>query len=68
MFYYCLGNVLPQYRSSLRSIQLAAVAKSSVVEKYGFQTILEPFLESIKRLENVSLCSTWSHLLSLCNM
>ena len=31
LFYYQLGNLAPQYRSSLSSIQMVAIAKSSVI-------------------------------------
>lgn len=57
MFYFMLGNLSPHLRSQLRSIQLLAVAKSSVVEKYGVDTLLEPFMRDLKILEEVPLQS-----------
>ena len=33
-----LGNLSPRLRSQLKSMQLLAVAKSSVVDKYGVKT------------------------------
>ena len=53
-FYYQLGNISPQYRSSLKGIQLVAVANSSVIVKYGSNKILEPFMADLKKLEHVS--------------
>ena len=54
LFYYTLGNVSPCHRSSLKSIQLVTVAKSTDISKYGIDTILKPSLEAIKELEDVS--------------
>ena len=53
LFYYTLGDLPPKHRSALHLIQLVAVVRHSYVKKYGFQTILEPFMEDIKRLESV---------------
>ena len=50
-----LGNLSPHLRSQLKSIQLLAVAKASVVEKYGVDTILEPFMQDLKILEEVPI-------------
>ena len=54
-FYYVLGNLSPRLRSSLKAIQLLAVTKCSVVNKYGSNVILYPFMEDIKVLEEVYL-------------
>lgn len=54
IFYYILGNISPRYRSQLKAIQLLAIAKSSVVIKYGPDTILESFMGDLKVLEEVS--------------
>ena len=43
----------PHLRSQLRAIQLLAVAKSQVVERYGVDVILESFMEDLKVLEEV---------------
>ena len=52
-FYYVLGNLSPRLRSSLKAIQLLAVTKCSVVNKYGSNVILHSFMEDIKVLEKV---------------
>ena len=54
-FYFTLGNLLPRNRSLLHSIQLVALVKSSIIQLYGIDVILEPFMESIRKLEEVRL-------------
>ena len=53
IFYYILGNVRPQFRSSLKSIQLVSVMKASYIQKHGMNAILQPFMDDIKLLERV---------------
>lgn len=55
MFYYNLGNIRPIFRSSLRAIQLACLAKSSDIKEYGCDSLLKPFLEQIEQLGKVNL-------------
>ncbi|XP_062499071.1 uncharacterized protein LOC134176418 [Corticium candelabrum] len=50
-FYFTLGNILPRNRSLLHSIQLLAIAKTSIIQLYGIDVILETFMTSIKILE-----------------
>lgn len=52
--YYTLGNICPKYRSQLDAIQLLAVATYPVIKKYGIDAILEPFLDDLQFLEQVS--------------
>jgi len=52
--YYTLGNINPKYRSQLDAIQLLAIATSPVIKKYGIDAILEPFLDDLQYLEQVS--------------
>ena len=54
LFYYCLGNIHPSFRSKLQSILLLAVAETSLISKYGINIILDPFVEEMKELESVS--------------
>lgn len=56
LFYYTLGNIDPMLRSKLRTIMLVAVVKTSSIEKYGIDVVLEPFVEDMKHLESVSTC------------
>ena len=53
MFYYMLGNLSPYLRSQIRAIQLLAVCKTQVVERYGVDVILESFMNDLKILEEV---------------
>ena len=48
-----VGNLSPKFRSSLNSIHLISIAKSSVIQKYGPDKILQPFMADIKELEKV---------------
>ena len=56
MFYYQLLNLPPQYRSTLRSIHLVAIAKHTVIRKYDSDEILKPFIDDLKKLEQVDNC------------
>ena len=53
VFYYILGNVRPQFRSSLKSIQLVSILKASYIQKYGINSVLQPFMNDVKLLEKV---------------
>ena len=53
-FYFLLGNIQPALRSSLKVIQLVTMVKQSLINYYGIDKILEPFMESIQQLESVS--------------
>lgn len=55
VIYYTLGNIRSQYRSQLDAIQLLAIATSPVIKKYGIDAILEPFLDDLQYLEQVSV-------------
>ena len=48
--FFSLGNIRPQYRSTLKSIYLVAVAKSQGITRYGIDVFLRPFVEDLKRL------------------
>jgi hypothetical protein len=51
VFYYTLAKIKPGKRSTLKAIQLVAIAKTKIIERYGIDSILEPFMESVKELE-----------------
>jgi len=55
VFYYSLSNLKPSLRSVLQSIQLVAVVKTSFIDKYGVDTILEPFMDDVCKLEKVNI-------------
>lgn len=54
LFYYSLGNLSLSNRSSLNSIQLFAVIKSTDLQEYGPNVILEPLMRDVETLEGVS--------------
>ena len=54
MFYYALANLRPVYRSTLKSIHLLAVVYYYHICKYEIDTILEPIVNAVKKLEQVS--------------
>lgn len=45
-----LLNLHPAYRSSLHSIQLLAVVKSTLLKRYSIDAILRPAIEDLKEL------------------
>lgn len=53
MFYYTLGNLRPELRSTQRAVQLIACVTSSHIKKYGFEPILRPFIEDVNELTKV---------------
>ena len=53
VFYYRLGNLTPKFMSSLSSIHLVCIVKAAIIQKYGLDKILEPFMADIKELEKV---------------
>ena len=53
LFYYTLGNLRPELRSTHRSIQLIACVTTSNLKKYGFKPVLQPFIKDINELSRV---------------
>ena len=54
-FYFSLGNIPPQYRSKLGSIQLVLLCPSDVVAQYGMSQVMVPLIEDLKLLESVGI-------------
>lgn len=52
-FHFTLGNIRPEFRSSLSSIFLLAVAKSSLLREFTADAILEKFVQQINMLSQV---------------
>lgn len=52
-FYYTLGNIRPEYRSSLSSIQLLGLVNSKHLKTYGVDAILEVLMKDLHQLEQV---------------
>ena len=60
LFYYTLANLNPWYRSSIRSIQLIAVAKTCDIRQFGIEKLLMPFISGVNELAKV--CDRYCHL------
>ncbi|XP_028418664.1 uncharacterized protein LOC114544149 [Dendronephthya gigantea] len=50
VFYFVLGNIRPMFRSSIRSIQLIAIAKTKDIKSFGIDNLLMPFIEDVNCL------------------
>ena len=50
MFYWILLNIPPYFRSRLSSINLFAMVKKKILDKYSFNDVLQPFFEEIRQL------------------
>ena len=50
--FFTLGNIRPFWRSSLKAIFLAAVAKSSTNKTNGIDAILQPFIDDLKEFSS----------------
>ena len=48
--FFFLGNVRPQFRSTLKSIHLVSVGKHEDILHYGIDTLLLPFIDDLKTL------------------
>lgn len=55
LFYFTLGNVRPQFRSKMKMINLVAACKQNYIKKYGMDSILNPFIEDLKKLVSIIL-------------
>ena len=55
---FTLGNIQPKHRSSLRVIQLLVAATAPMIEKYGIDSILEPFVRDLKLLATTGITVT----------
>lgn len=49
-FYYVLGNIYPEFRSSVDNIQLLILVKSVHVKYFGIKAIVEPLIEDLNVL------------------
>ena len=57
-FYFTLGNMRPQLRSSVKAIQLITLAKTSDISQYGICPILQCITNDILQLEKVGKYAT----------
>ena len=52
IFYFTLGNMPPQQRSKLNSIYLVCLLKQKLLNRYGMDSVLQPFITDVKKLVN----------------
>ena len=52
---FSLGNIHPKYRSSLRTISLVSLATVPLIERYGIDEILRPFVNDLNILSTVGI-------------
>ena len=50
-FYFVLGNIPSKLRSRLCDKNLVMIFAATLISKYGYQLILQPFLEDLEKLE-----------------
>ena len=48
--YYLIGNMEPMLRSSLRCIELIACVTTPILQKYGYDMVLNPFIQDVNKL------------------
>lgn len=53
--FFTVGNLRPKFRSKLKCIFVAAVARNIIIKKHGMNLFLKPFVESMKLLCNNGL-------------
>ena len=52
LYYYTVANLSPKFRSRHCAVRLLAIAKSTMVKKYGVNSILKPIVDDLKTLYN----------------
>ena len=55
---FALENIHPKYRSILHAIQLVLAVTCPVIEKYGLDIILKPFIDDLKVLANDGIAAS----------
>ena len=56
--FYTLGNIAPKYRSQLKIINLAIVVTVPIVEVYGLDKVLQPFVNDLNVLSSTGISLT----------
>ncbi|XP_064619487.1 uncharacterized protein LOC135482931 [Lineus longissimus] len=61
VLYYTIQNLYPRFNSALKNIHMLGIFKTTDLKKYGFDKILEPFMEELHQLESpqgieITLC------------
>ena len=48
-----MGNIHPKHRSTLKAVQLIAVVTYPILKEYGFEAVLQPFINDMNKLRKV---------------
>ena len=48
--FFTLGNIRPQFRSTLKAIYVLAIGRNQDISKYGLDALLAPFVDDLKTL------------------
>ena len=48
-----MGNIHPKHRSTLKAVQLIAVVTYPILKEYGFEAVLQPFINNMNKLRKV---------------
>ena len=54
-FYFVLGNIPGKYRARPEDVQLALLFSSALIQKYGYDILIQPLIDNIKVLESTGL-------------
>ena len=54
-FYFVLGNIPGKYRARPEDVQLALLFSSALIQKYGYDILIQPLIDDIKVLESTGL-------------
>ena len=49
--YFALGNIDVKYRSTFKSIHLLSIIRTETVKRFGFNVLLRPIVDDLKKLE-----------------
>ena len=55
LIYFSIGNLDPVLRSQLGAIHLVSVLNSKLIERYGFDMFIAPFIKDLRELSKVTI-------------
>ena len=55
IIFFTLMNITPNFRSQLKLIYLAIVATLPIIEKYGIDCVLNPFIADLRTLATTGI-------------
>ena len=58
-----VGNLDPAFRSRLEAINLVALFKSDLLQRYTLNDVLKPFIDDLKKLCTISVLACYNTLI-----